>query len=342
MHAVIVAVVCAVSDRQQQKNSMTLAFASSVVLLATAASSAAAAFDQRRDVRPTTAAPRCRHPQQQGQQQLEQQNLLLRGFLQSSALPSIEIGGGDGVPISDEDFIDHVSGVYMYGPNGALGDHSKKRRTKPQQQQQQQHPPAIAQHEEEESRGKQLDRHPALVLNADYQPLSYLPLSLWNWQEAVKAVFCGKVHVVDVYENVAVRACHWEIALPSVIALTDYVPQYNHRPAFTKRNVFLRDEYRCQYCRKRFATKDLTLDHVVPRCSGGRLNWKNAVTCCKHCNGRKGCLPVTNLPGDMKLANDPIIPSQYQLAATASRMLPRYVHPTWAPYLTSRAANGRD
>lgn len=90
---------------------------------------------------------------------------------------------------------------------------------------------------------RNLDRHPALVLNADYQPLSYLPLSLWHWQEAVKAVFNGKVTVVDVYPDVSIRAASLQVPLPSVIALTDYVsPKYmSHTPAFTKRNVFLRD-----------------------------------------------------------------------------------------------------
>jgi len=120
---------------------------------------------------------------------------------------------------------------------------------------------------------KMLDRHPALVLNADYQPISYLPLSMWHWQEAVKAVFAGKVTVVDVYPGVSIRATNLEIPLPSVIALIDYVQQPNSKPAFTKRNVFLRDEYRCQYCNDRFHTRDLSLDHVHPRSLGGALHW---------------------------------------------------------------------
>lgn len=105
------------------------------------------------------------------------------------------------------------------------------------------------------------------------QPLHYLPLSLWSWQEAVKAVFCGKVTVVDVYPDTTVRAANWEIPLPSVVALNDYVKQLNNRPAFTRRNVFLRDEYKCQYCQERFHSADLSFDHVTPRCMGGQLTW---------------------------------------------------------------------
>jgi 5-methylcytosine-specific restriction endonuclease McrA len=119
---------------------------------------------------------------------------------------------------------------------------------------------------------------PALVLNADYQPLSFTPLSLWSWQEAVKAVFRGKVTVVDVYENVVVRGVSLEIPLPSVIALNEYVSNHKSIPAFTKRNVYLRDEYKCCYCNDQFFSQsDLSIDHVHPRCRGGRLDWENAV-----------------------------------------------------------------
>lgn len=61
--------------------------------------------------------------------------------------------------------------------------------------------------------------------NLCLQPISYLPLSMWHWQEAVKAVFSGKVSVVDIYPDVVVRASSLEIPLPSVIALNEYVCQ---------------------------------------------------------------------------------------------------------------------
>jgi 5-methylcytosine-specific restriction endonuclease McrA len=96
---------------------------------------------------------------------------------------------------------------------------------------------------------------------------------LWSWQETVKALFSGKVTVVDVYPGITIRAVNMDVPLPSVIALTEYVPQPNQKPAFTRRNVFLRDGYKCQYCAKMYRTHDLSLDHVLPKCVGGRLEW---------------------------------------------------------------------
>jgi len=105
-------------------------------------------------------------------------------------------------------------------------------------------------------------------------------------------------------------------------------------PAFTRRNVFLRDGYKCQYCLQAFYPRDLSLDHVVPHSAGGRLHWTNAVTSCQQCNGRKGSLLPSQLKQiGMRLQTEPRAPSQYQLARRAGRMLPRRVHPTWKPYL---------
>jgi 5-methylcytosine-specific restriction endonuclease McrA len=186
-----------------------------------------------------------------------------------------------------------------------------------------------------------LDRHPALVLNADYQPLRMLPLSIWSWQDTVKAVLGGKAIVVDIYPDVYIRAVNINMPVPSVIALRDYAPTGKARPAFTRRNVFLRDGYRCQYCLGLFRTSDLSLDHVEPRCLGGRLTWENAATCCKRCNGRKGSLRPTELHRvGMELKSKPRCPTLFELAAEAQKFVPRRVHPTWAPYLGISSKSG--
>ena len=87
---------------------------------------------------------------------------------------------------------------------------------------------------------------PALVLNADFRPLSYYPLSLWSWQDTIKAVFLDRVNIVSEYDRV-VRSPSFEFRLPSVVSLKTYVKP-SRTPAFTRFNVFLRDRFTCQYC----------------------------------------------------------------------------------------------
>ena len=127
------------------------------------------------------------------------------------------------------------------------------------------------------------EAHPALVLNADYRPLSYYPLSLWSWQDAIKAVFLDRVNIVSEYD-IAVRSPSLTMALPSVVSLKTFVRPARH-PAFTRFNVFLRDSFRCQYCG---SDDDLTFDHLIPRSLGGHTTWEKVVAACSTCNLRKG------------------------------------------------------
>src|SRR5215470_19875320 len=124
---------------------------------------------------------------------------------------------------------------------------------------------------------------PALVLNADFRPLSYYPLSLWSWQDAIKAVFLERVNIVAQYDK-AVHSPSLEMLLPSVVSLKTYVKPTTH-PAFTRFNVFLRDKFCCQFCGTR---DDLTFDHLMPRSRGGLTVWDNVVAACSACNLRKG------------------------------------------------------
>ena len=128
---------------------------------------------------------------------------------------------------------------------------------------------------------------PALVLNADFRPLSYYPLSLWSWQDAIKAVFLDRVNIVANYEH-AVHSPSFEMQLPSVVSLKSFVKPSTH-PAFTRFNVFLRDRFSCQYCTSQ---EDLTFDHIIPRSRGGQTTWENVVAACSPCNLRKGSMTM--------------------------------------------------
>jgi 5-methylcytosine-specific restriction endonuclease McrA len=167
---------------------------------------------------------------------------------------------------------------------------------------------------------------PALVLNADYRPLSYYPLSLWPWQEAVKAVFLDRVDVIATYEH-KVHSANFEMALPSVVCLKEYVDQ-SRPPAFTRFNVFLRDAFSCQYCG---SPEDLTFDHVLPRSRGGRTTWENIVTACAPCNLRKGGRYVREAA--MRPARRPRRPTMHELQDMGRRFPPQHLHRTWMDYL---------
>jgi 5-methylcytosine-specific restriction endonuclease McrA len=173
------------------------------------------------------------------------------------------------------------------------------------------------------------DSHPALVLNADFRPLSYFPLSLWSWQDAIRAVVSDRVAVVSEYDNV-VHSPSFSMRLPSVISLKEYVPA-QRRPAFTRFNVFLRDRFTCQYCGLAFPTHELTFDHVIPRSKGGTTTWENVVTACSPCNLTKG----SKMPREagLRLLSRPMQPSHIRLQENGRAFPPDYLHQSWRDFL---------
>jgi len=174
-----------------------------------------------------------------------------------------------------------------------------------------------------------LESFPALILNADFRPLSYYPLSLWSWEDAVKAVFRDSVTVLAEYDRV-VHSPSIEMRLPSVIALKEYVPSTS-TTAFTRFNVFLRDQWRCQYCAQRFKTQQLTFDHVIPRSRGGRTSWDNIVTACRDCNTKKGRL----LPHECGMfpRGEAYQPTIHELQAQGRKFPPSFLHQSWHDFL---------
>jgi 5-methylcytosine-specific restriction endonuclease McrA len=170
------------------------------------------------------------------------------------------------------------------------------------------------------------DSCPALVLNADYTPLSYYPLSLWPWQTAIKAFFLDRINVVESYER-EVHSASLTMKIPSVIALKQYVRPSEH-PAFTRFNLFLRDRFSCQYCG---SPKELTFDHVVPRRLGGKTSWQNVATACAPCNLKKG--GRTPKQARMQLAVTPVRPTTWQLQQHGKLFPPNYLHESWHDWL---------
>lgn len=124
----------------------------------------------------------------------------------------------------------------------------------------------------------------ALVLNASFEPLHIV-----TWQRAIQLLFQGKVEVVEESDH-EVRTVRFTIKVPAVLRLLTYVPLSKRKELvrFSRVNIFLRDQGRCQYCGTRSHKSHLTLDHVIPIVQGGKKCWENIVTACKSCNQKKG------------------------------------------------------
>jgi 5-methylcytosine-specific restriction endonuclease McrA len=159
-----------------------------------------------------------------------------------------------------------------------------------------------------------------LVLNATFEPINVCTV-----RRATVLLLKEKAEVIERGDT----ELHWArgaLPRPHVIRLRTYVrvPRDPHRRKITRRAVFARDQWECQYCGARAA---LTVDHVIPRSKGGGSTWDNIVASCAPCNRRKGDrLPhQVNMHPRMK----PRVPSSHVFIQLASPTIP----PAWKPYL---------
>lgn len=165
---------------------------------------------------------------------------------------------------------------------------------------------------------KNIMGRPVLILNGDYQPLSRYPLSLNSMKKVLKSLLKGRISVVKEYDD-SIIVSNKEIKLPKVVVLKKYINVF-HNPKFSRKNVYLRDDYTCQYCGNKFKAEDLTFDHVLPRCKGGQTTWDNIVTACRDCNGRKGGKTLEE--AHMHLIHEPFIPSMRHLEKISAKYKP--------------------
>lgn len=165
-----------------------------------------------------------------------------------------------------------------------------------------------------------------LVLNADGQPLNYLPLSAVPWKEAIQQLWLDKINVLEWYDDWIVHSPSWETQVPAVIMLKDY---YRRRkfPRFSKYNVFLRDTYICQYCGNHFTYNELTFDHVIPKYHGGKTNWENIVTACHRCNLDKANKLYP------KPISEPYRPDYFELVEKRKTLPFNIKHDSWLEWL---------
>lgn len=160
----------------------------------------------------------------------------------------------------------------------------------------------------------------ALVLNQNFEPLNVCSV-----RRAFVLVDHGKAEVLEAAKD-GIRGVDRVYQTPSVIRLHHFVRRPRPRVRLTRREVFARDEGRCQYCG--LAESDLTLDHVIPRHRGGRHDWDNIVAACRRCNHRKG--GRTPAEAHMRLTRSPRQPT-----LTPAEMFTRYLegYREWRPFV---------
>lgn len=166
-----------------------------------------------------------------------------------------------------------------------------------------------------------------LVLNAAYEPIH-----LVSWQKAMCLVFTAKAEIVAEYDH-RVRSVSQIFKLPSVVRLKRYVRTFKRtmNARCTRRNVLMRDRYKCQYCGVGCSVSTITIDHVMPRSRGGKTVWDNVVAACHPCNRRKA--DRTPDEAGILLLKVPKRPTWVDLLEESHRDL----LDSWMPFLVTKA-----
>jgi len=155
------------------------------------------------------------------------------------------------------------------------------------------------------------------------------PHEIISWQRAVVLVWLGKVDVLENYDE-TFASPSWSLPAPAVVRLRKPVrAPRGVFPRFTRRNVYMRDDYTCQYCGVRKPARELNYDHVIPRHRGGTTSWENIVTSCYACNDRKGAHTADEI--GMKLLRKPFRPRKLTVAMPPDLDLPDLPE-VWAPF----------
>lgn len=165
---------------------------------------------------------------------------------------------------------------------------------------------------------------PVLVLNQSYEPLN-----ICRVRRAVVLLYQNKAEMLENGSGF-IHSASREFPVPSVIRLASMIRRpHRAERKLTRLEVFKRDQYTCQYCARQ--TRQLTLDHILPRYRGGQHTWENVVSACVPCNRRKA--GRTPSEAGMRLSCQPVRPRDNGLFYVAAH----YTHPRseWQKYLPS-------
>jgi 5-methylcytosine-specific restriction endonuclease McrA len=162
-----------------------------------------------------------------------------------------------------------------------------------------------------------------LVLNFTYEKMNVVKL-----RRAVRLVFAGKAEVLHTVDRQIRSAGGLAFEVPAVIRMLYFVKLGRKRVPLTKKNVLLRDDYRCQYCGSQGSNRNMTVDHVLPKSVGGPSTWENLVAACSFCNGRKK--DRTPEQAGMPLRRKPRVPAFIPFVVISRNTEPQ----EWTKYLT--------
>lgn len=140
-----------------------------------------------------------------------------------------------------------------------------------------------------------------LLLNKECEPLNIM-----SWRRAFVLLIKGKAEYIDKLNKIEDYIKIGDYYIPKTIKLTYEMAIPEMELPFSRENIFIRDNYTCQYCGEEFSSSDLTLDHVFPKSRGGDTSWCNIVACCRNCNQKKA--DRTPEEADMQLLSKPFIP----------------------------------
>lgn len=133
-----------------------------------------------------------------------------------------------------------------------------------------------------------------------------MPMEIISWQEAISLWWNDKVEIVTEYEDFDLKSVSFTMKCPAVVRLLEFV-RYRRRVKYSRSNIYNRDHFTCQYCGSQPGSKNLNLDHVLPKKMGGKTTWENIVTSCISCNTRKAMR--TPEQAKMALLRQPFKPS---------------------------------
>lgn len=175
-----------------------------------------------------------------------------------------------------------------------------------------------------------------LLLNIDYSPIT-----LMSWKRAIIWNFKYEdnnnygIEILDFYKNDHINGVHnKKFPIPAVARTKRFFKTNLNHIVFSRKNIFVRDEYTCQYCSKKLDYNKLTYDHVIPKSANGPTNWTNIVTSCAACNLKKG--NRTPKQANMTLLKQPVKPNQRLKYSSIYEHIcnMNYLPKEWEIYLT--------